>query len=252
MKCATRRYMVCVLLMAQAAADNPPACSRAEVIERVSKLGIRQLYLPQFSTTKPNGPHIPILTPPLETLKARKRIIVVINDTVQDLGILAYRQLQRELGVNGGSVVNFAKEMIKRSAVTNDTEKSDISTSIFHDGAGAMDDSEIPGLIVMNTGQLLYSHKYKRAMTIRSWYALPRKSIAHDHIRIHDQENYVEGHRTSTEHIKTVFDELLCNPDRIATEAEVYVIAIEGGVDNVLEVFRTDCKWADFNYARKD
>jgi hypothetical protein len=94
-----------------------PACSRAEVIERLSKLGIRQLHLPQLSMTKPNGPHIPILTPPLDVLKARKRVVVIVNDTLQDLGILAYRQLQRTLGLNGGSVVNFAKELINRSAL---------------------------------------------------------------------------------------------------------------------------------------
>ena len=101
---------------------------------------------------------------------------------------------------------------------------------------------EAPGLIVMNTGQLLYSHRYNRAMTMRSWYAMPRKSIAHDAIRIHDQENYVEGHRNATEHIKSVFDQLLCDPNRVAPDAEVYIIAIEGGAEKTLEVFKHDCK----------
>ncbi|KAF3051657.1 hypothetical protein E8E11_010088 [Didymella keratinophila] len=195
------------------------ACSRAEVLDRLSKLGINQLHFPGLTTAKPNGPHIPILAPPLDVLKRRKRIVVVINDALQDLGILAYRQLQRELGLDGGSVVNFAKELGR-----------------FQDGTAY----EAPGLIVMNTGQLLYSHKYNRAMTMRSWYALPRKSIAHDAIRIHDQENYVEGHRNATGHIKTVFDQLLCDPDRVAPEAEVYVIAIEGGAEKILEVFKND------------
>jgi hypothetical protein len=79
-------------------------------------------------------------------------------------------------------------------------------------------------------------------MTMRSWFALPRKSIAHDAIRIHDQENYVEGHRNATEHIKSVFDQLLCDPDRVAPEAEVYVVAIEGGAEKTLQLFKDDCK----------
>ena len=210
--------------------------------ERLSKLGIKQLYFPQLTTTKPNGPHIPILAPPLDVLKTRKRIVVIINDALQDLGILAYRQLQRELGINGGSVINFAKEMIKRSALADNVENPEVTQNIFDDGAGVKDDNEIPGLIAMNTGQLLYSHKYNRTMTMRSWYALPRKSIAHNHIRIHDQENYVEGHRNPTEHIKSVFDLLLCNTDYVAPDAEVYIVAIEGGAGKVLEVFRDDCK----------
>ncbi|KZM20506.1 hypothetical protein ST47_g8375 [Ascochyta rabiei] len=216
------------------------ACSRAEVTERLSKLGIKQLYFPHLVTTKPNGPHVPILAPPPDVLKTRKRVIVVVNDASQDLGILAYRQLQRELGLNGGSVINFAKEIIRRSAVAKNDEGSCNTTDIFHDGAGVQDDSDIPGLIVMNTGQLLYSHRYNRSMTMRSWCAMPRKSIAHDPIKIHDQENYIEGHRTPTEHIRSVFDLLLCNPDRIAPDAEVYIIAIEGGADKVLDVFKKD------------
>ena len=198
------------------------------MLDRLSKLGIIQLYLPGLSTMKPSGPHIPILAPPLDVLKRRKRVVVIINDALQDLGILAYRQLQRELGIDGGSVVNFAKEL---GRVQDNSE-----------GAAGNGVHEAPGLIVMNTGQLLYSYKYNRAMTMRSWYALRRKSIAHNAIRIHDQENYVEGHRNATEHIKSVFDQLLCNPDRVAPEAEVYVVAIEGGAEKTLEVFKDDCK----------
>ncbi|KAF3040364.1 hypothetical protein E8E12_009494 [Didymella heteroderae] len=216
------------------------ACSRAEVLDRLSKLGIRQLYFPHLATTKPDGPHIPILAPPLDVLKRRKRVVVVVNDALQDLGILAYRQLQRELGLNGGSVVNLAKELIRRAGAAGEGATQGAFSDLFDDGAAVKDANEAPGLIVMNTGQLLYSHKYNRAMTIRSWYALPRKSIVHDVIRIHDQENYVEGHRNATEHIQSVFDQVLCDPNCVAPEAEVYVVGIEGGAEKTLEVFKED------------
>ncbi|KAH6619954.1 Arb2 domain-containing protein [Boeremia exigua] len=212
------------------------ACSRAEVTERASKLGIKQLFFPQLTTVKPAGPHIPILAPSADILRTRKRIVVIINDTLQDLGILAYRQLQRDLGFNGGSVINFAKEMVKRSA-RNDKEGP--IQSIFDDGV-SIDDSETPGLVVLNAGQLLYSHKFNRSMTLRSWYALPRKSIAHDAIRIHEEENYVEGHRTPAQHIKSVFDQLLCNPEYVSPDADLYIVAIEDGASNALEVINDD------------
>ena len=67
------------------------------------------------------------------------------------MGILAYRQLQRDRGVNGGSVIDFAKEVIERSGGADDKD-------IWQDGAGVTDKmEETPGLIVMNCGQLLYS-----------------------------------------------------------------------------------------------
>ncbi|KAL1797042.1 hypothetical protein ACET3X_005582 [Alternaria dauci] len=212
-------------------------CQRREAEKRLSYLGLNRIHLPDFTVTKPNGPHVPILAPPPEVLKTRKRIVVMINDTIQDLGVLAYRQLQRELGINGGSVVNFAKEMIKRSSPDNDAEKD---ASIFRDGYVLEDKTTTPGLIVLNTGQLLYSHKYNQAMTLRSWLAMPRKSIAHDMVRIYDEENRVPGHGDAKEHVKTVFDQVICNPDRVSADAEVYVIAIEDGTESVLGLLTDD------------
>ncbi|CAG5177687.1 uncharacterized protein ALTATR162_LOCUS8337 [Alternaria atra] len=215
-------------------------CQRKEAEKRLSNLGLKRIHLPNLAMTKPNGPHVPILAPPPEILKTRKRVIVLVNDTMQDLGILAYRQLQRELGINGGSVVNFVKEIIKRSATDNDAENG---ANIFKDGYVLEDETTTPALIVLNTGQLLYSHKYDQAMTLRSWSAMPRKSIAHDMVRIHDEENRVQGHGNAKEHVKTVFDQVICNPDHVAADAEVYVIAIEDGTESVINLLTDDCKY---------
>lgn len=211
---------------------------RQETEKRLSALGISRVYLPEFTTTKPNGPHVPILSPSPEILKTRKRIIVLVNDAMQDLGILAYRQMQRELGLNGASVVNFVKELLKRSA-TGDAAKN--YKNIFNDGFRIGKDSDIPALVVLNTAQLLYSHKHNKAMTLRSWSAMPRKSVAHDMIRIHEEENRIQGHRNSKEHVKSVFDNVICNPDRVAPDAEVYLIAIEGGTESTLNVLGENC-----------
>ncbi|KNG45850.1 ribosomal protein s14 protein [Stemphylium lycopersici] len=199
-------------------------CQRKEAEVRLFYLGLNCIHLPKFATDKPNGPHVPILAPAPETLKTRKRVIVLVNDSVQDLGILAYRQLQRELGINGGSVVNFVKEIIKRSSTDNTAEKdADISRD---------------GYKLEMT--LLYSHKYDQAMTMRSWSAMPRKSIVHDMIRIDEEENHVVGQRTAKEHVRTVFDQVICNPERVAADAEVYVIAIEDGSENILKLLAED------------
>jgi hypothetical protein len=167
---------------------------------------------------------------------------VLVNDALQDLGILAYRQLQRELGINGGSVVNFAKEMIKRSTVDNTAEKDEAT---FADGFKLDDDNNTPALMVLNTGQLLYSHKHNQAMTMRSWSAMPRKSVTHDMIRIHEEENRVIGHRTPKEHVKSVFDDIICNADRVAPDAEVYVIAVEDGTETILDLLADNCTHHD-------
>jgi hypothetical protein len=207
-------------------------------MKRLFALGIYRIYLPGFTTTKPTGPHVPILAPEPDILKTRKRIIVIVNDAIQDLGILAYRQLQRELGINGATTVNLVKELIKRSSTGDAASKYG---DIFDDGVGIKNVKDTPALVVLNTGQLLYSHKDNKAMTLRSWSAMPRRSIAHDMIKIHEEENRVPGHRNAKEHIKSVFDTVLCNPDRVAPDAEIYAIAIEGGTDSLLSVVGEDC-----------
>ena len=137
--------------------------------------------------------------------------------------------------MNGGSVVNFAKEIIARS--TNVDEDFDI----FKDGAKIHDkDKDAPGLIVMNCGQLYYSHKYNRAMTLRSWSALPRKSISHDSIQLDDVHNLLEGHRDATEHIKWGFQHVIHNKDLVDPNAEVYVIAIENGAEKLLNILKAE------------
>jgi hypothetical protein len=207
-------------------------------LKRVSALGIKQLYLPSLTNTKPDGPHVPILAPRAEALKTRKRVIAIINDdTHQDLGILAYRELQRDGGLNGGSIVSFLKDLVTRNEVD-----VDVIEKFAKDGAGVEADGQVPGVIVLNTAQLLYSHKFNRALSARSWTALPRKSISHDVVMVHLVENHVEGHHTPQEHIKSVFDTVIKNPAFVAPDAEVYVIAIENGVDKLLDVLNQDCK----------
>ena len=215
-------------------------CQRREVMKRLAALGLKKLYLPTLSMSKPDGPHIPILAPAADVLKSRKRVVVIINDdTNQDLGILAYRELQRERGINGGSVIDFVKGLVSRTRADVDP---DLEKKLAEDGAGLENDDDIPGVIVLNNGQLLYSHKFNEAMSIRTWHAMPRKSISHDFIKIHEVENRVEGHRTSEEHIKTVFNTVIKNPDFVSPEAEVYVIAIENGVQWLINVLSESCK----------
>lgn len=222
--------------------NNQLACQREEVLKRLSALGITELYLPQLVREKPNGPHIPILAPPASVLRTRKRVIVIINDNChQDLGILAYRELQREAGLDGGSVVNFAKKMIRRKDPTGFPETNGLTTN----SAAEAVEENIPGLLVLNTGQLLYSHELNKAMSLRSWLARPKKSITHGPLVTHP-ENHVVGHTTPQEHIISVLDSVIKNQDFVAPDAEVYVVAIENGTEKLIDVLAHDCEFPSY------
>ncbi|KAF2197683.1 hypothetical protein GQ43DRAFT_458355 [Delitschia confertaspora ATCC 74209] len=217
---------------------------RREIQARLAKLGIVPLYIPQLSTTKPiRQPHIPILAPPASMLKTRQRIILVVNDSMQDLGILAYRQLQRELGLNGGSVINFTKEIVKRSSPLLECWSRD---DTFDLGEFTNVPQGAPGLIVTNTGQRFYSHRHNQAVSMRSWSAMPRKSLCHEAHRMHQIENTVEGNREPQEHVKYVLDHVITNRDFVSADAEVYVIGIEDGGQYLLEIL--DADWDKYGH----
>lgn len=277
-------------------------CIRREVISRMAALGIPLFYLPRLTAVKPeSSPHIPILATPADILKTRKRVIVLINDNTQDLGILAYRVLSKELGIDGGSVVNFTKEIIRRSIKptnvlrpdSSGSSSSDDQSSITspelhieakknlarhefeeeykkrhyskstHDGEelteetrksikiakelAEIEDKNAPGLIILNPGQTYYSHRFNEAMTIVAWQAQPRKSLLHDPIKIDKDENTVERNRNSAEHVKFVFENVINNPKFVAPDAEIYVIAIESGVADVVKLLNE--KWHRYNRA---
>jgi hypothetical protein len=226
------------------ASTNPGlVCQRNEVDRRLSALGLEKLYVPQLTTVKPEGEaSTAILSPPPDVLKKKKRVIVLVNDSSQDLGILTYRRLQRDLGVNGGSVVDFAKEIFTRSKAdehegTGNRKHADISK----DGAQISDREDIPALIVMNCGQLLYSYKLGNSLTTRSWMALPRKSIFHEPVQI-TAENHIKGNYDAKEHIQFVIKNVIENDNFVAKQAEVYVIGIENGAETLLEILGQDCK----------
>ena len=267
----------------------------------MAALGIPLLYLPQLTAVKPeSSPHIPILATPADILKTRKRVIVLINDNTQDLGILAYRVLSKELGIDGGSVVNFTKQIIRRSIKptnvlrpdssgrSSSNDQSSITNPELHIGAkkslarhefeeeykkryysksthdgeelteetrksikiakelAEIEDKNAPGLIVLNPGQTYYSHRFNEAMTIVAWQGQPRKSLLHDPIKIDKDENTVEGNRNSAEHVKFVFENVISNPKFVAPDAEIYVIAIESGVADVVKLLNEECKFLLF------
>ncbi|KAF2109754.1 Arb2 domain-containing protein [Lophiotrema nucula] len=224
-------------------------CLREEVDKRLRALGLTKLYLANptkptpglpLPANPPPRPSIPILAPPTEILRTKKKVYVVINDSNQDLGILAYRQLQRDLGINGGSVINYAKEIYARSSESKD------SINIYDDLAEIKNkDRDTPALIVLNPGQLLYSHKQDRALSLQSWNAQPRKSICHDNIRIDDNLNYVPGMKTAKEHIDFAWRTVFYNTESkyIHEEAQVYIVAIEDGAANYLELVDKNPVW---------
>lgn len=161
---------------------------RDMVHDRLQALGLEDLRLPLGATQ--DDPHIPILV--TKNLSTAKRVILFIGDHSQDLGILAYRIVGGTGGVNAGSMVNLVKYI----------------------------QSTMPGtaVIIGNPGQLRWWRRGGKAVTIPSWYAIPRKSAVHGAPRFDEIKNTVEGNRDTAQHVAYLLNSVvaqLCDPESV-------------------------------------
>ncbi len=207
------------------------ACIRNEVVTRLASLNVHPLYLPNLSSQKPSGTaHLPILTTNPTTLRSKSRVIVIVNRSAEDLAIWAYRILSKSGGINSGSAVSFVKEAVTRSEVY---------------GAG---EEDVPGFIILNPGQLLYSHKHERAMTTVAWDALPRKSATHPMPRVHPVHNRIPGNKTAEDHVAFVFDKVVGSPEFVNPDAQIYIVGLGDGGDEVIKYLEKNCTFSSLDY----
>src|SRR5579871_6861319 len=201
-------------------ADNPLACIRAEVSSQMTKLGIPPLYLPQLDVAKPREPHIPIYATPSDILKTKRRILIVVNNSDSDLGVWSYRIVRGEGSITSGTCISLVEEIKRRADGISDLEL---------------------GTLILNPGELIYSHRTMSAMTHTAWLGQPRSSAVHPANIIHPEYNMVPGNKTSAEHLAFIFDKILENPNFVSENAELYLVGLIDGARDILEYLNQRC-----------
>ncbi|KAK5131273.1 hypothetical protein LTR08_001178 [Meristemomyces frigidus] len=213
-------------------------CVRNIVLDRLAEKGVKQIYVngDGFVVSKPEGPHTTILATEPSVLKEKRDVVVVVNEHMQDLGIWSYRLLMREGGINAGSAVGLV-EKLQAWGSGNGTQGpvSAIKTALQKlkldgaaDDASHGDKLDAPGVIILNPGQLIYSHALNTSMAQSTWMARPRATALDDHIRIDPIHNRVPGHETPEAHVYSTFEHII---SRLTHDgARLYVVALgEGG-----------------------
>ncbi|KAF2162997.1 hypothetical protein M409DRAFT_26445 [Zasmidium cellare ATCC 36951] len=170
----------------------------------------------QTYMNKPEAPHVTLLATAIGKLAEKKDVIVVIGEagggsSGQDAGIWAYRSLMREGGLEKGSAVGLTemlRKMGKELKVEGDEEGKKAEA----------------GVVILNPGALLYSHKEKKAMTQTSWMGRQKKDSLTAGYEVDEKWNKVAMHTTATEHIKTVLAHVL--PKHLNKKARVHILCV--------------------------
>lgn len=190
-------------------------CIRQIVFERLlaSSLTITRLPLGASAT----GKHVPILTS--SHLSTAKRIIIYIGESLQDLGIFAYRVIGQD-SIASGSAIDFVNNV--KSSSRDD-----------------------PGLIIANPGQLLWYCRGKQAVSQSTWNALPSKTAVTLPMKPLEAKNRIQSNYGLDEHVSYIFDKAVGNLVN-NKEVTINIIAIgDGGLAMFDYLNHTWDKWAD-------
>ncbi|KLU83116.1 hypothetical protein MAPG_02182 [Magnaporthiopsis poae ATCC 64411] len=197
-----------------------------EIHTRLEATGLTKLRLPLGAG--PDDAHVPIFATP--DLSSRSRVVVVVGESVQDLGVLAYRVVGGAGGINTGSLVNFTKALL---VSPNDSSSNGCSGGV--DGNAAP-----PGLVIANPGQLWWWPQGRRALNEWSREAVPMPSAVHwGYTTL--EENRVPGNHDPAQHVQYLFNKYL--PTVLGDKAIVDVIGIGDGADAMHEFLDQEANW---------
>ncbi|KFY47638.1 hypothetical protein V496_10509, partial [Pseudogymnoascus sp. VKM F-4515 (FW-2607)] len=183
---------------------------RAIVSERLASEGMQTHLLPLG--TPPTAPHIPILAS--NHIATARRTVLLLGDSIQDLGIFALRIIGGHGGINAGSAVDFVKY-------------------VHSQGGQASPDSGAegrPAVLLANCGQLRWNRRHGRAMTRVSWDSQTRESAVHDASVYEPAVNTVEGMRDQKAHIAYILSAVV--PALCKEGGKLDVIAIADSARN--------------------
>ncbi|KAL8675227.1 MAG: hypothetical protein Q9168_000347 [Polycauliona sp. 1 TL-2023] len=172
-------------------------CIRANIQSRVlsSSMDLTPLPLGTPSTR----PHIPIYTS--TNIATCNRLIVYIGESWQDLGVFAWRTIGRDT-IAAGTILDFIHTIQSTS-------------------------SDNPGILIANTGQLLWYRGGGRAVTQTTWMALPRQWAVSPPMEIDEEKNRVAGHKDPAEHVASIFNDVI--PSMCKKDVAIDVIGMGDG-----------------------
>lgn len=167
----------------------------------------------------PSDRHVPIFVSP--DVSAKSRVVVVLGEPTQKLGLLAGRVANGPGGIDKGSMVSVVREIRRQKSTASDPSP--------------------PGVVLANTGELYWWPRGQRALTVSDSAAVPLPSLVHAGVKYVDGVNDVPGNRNPEEHVAYVFDEVLRT--MMSKDCRVSVVAIGQSCELVARFLDSTAAW---------
>jgi hypothetical protein len=216
---------------------------RAKAHEILASMGISPVYIDltddvrshHVGGKKPVAPSMKILASPGFSQFDDKELYLIIGDSKQDLGIWSRKTVLTEGGINHGSAIGLVaalRDIAQPTKVTNSPLPKD-------------KESDLPGVIILNPGELLYSHKDKDNMSAATWHDRQREHAFAHQYKITEEHNLLRGHQTPGMHAKLFLREFL--KPIVGYRTRMRIITIGDASEAVLDCLNRDFKAAEDN-----
>jgi hypothetical protein len=182
-------------------------------------------------------PHVPIFTS--HDLDKKSRVVLIFGETCQNFGVLAHRVAGGPGGINKGSLVSVVREIKSTLSTVGDV------TDGKHMNGNNYKDTQLPGIILANTGQLWWWPEGKRSVGPVERHEVPMKSAVHLGRQTDEQHNAVPGNRNPDEHVRYIFEAVVAS--LVANDAKLDVIAVGDATELVQKYLGAEENWAKWS-----
>jgi hypothetical protein len=174
---------------------------RQKVHDILASMGVKPLYIDSSDDNKrlyyvgdknPEKPSMKVLSSPGFSPSEDKELYVVVGDSNQDLGIWSRKSVLTEGGLNHGSAVGL---VTKLRGAAQPTEAKTFSFPVDKE-------AYLPRVIILNPGELFYSHQIGETMSAASWNDRQREHGLADKHHIAEQYNLLPGHESAGKHVE--------------------------------------------------
>ncbi|TPX10595.1 uncharacterized protein E0L32_008481 [Thyridium curvatum] len=205
------------------------------VHDRLKELGLAKIRLPLGAG--PKDRHVPIFVSP--DLTTASRVVLIVGESEQELGVLAHRVIGGKGGIDAGSLVSAVRRL--RSSPPSSSPDDDDDED--GDDQQQQQQQQPPAVVLANTGQLFWWPEGGRALNPPTRHQVPRKSAVHYGLRYDPAAHAVPGHEDRLAHVRSLFRDVLAG---MKQGAVLDVVGLGDGADAVTEFLNCEQSWRDW------
>jgi len=157
-------------------------------------------------------------------LEKQSRVVLILGESLQEFGAIAYRVINGRGGINKGSMVGLVQALKKQTSSATD--------------------SASPGIILANTGELWWWPEGKRGLTPSGRHGIPLTSSTTWGVYHNPRVNEIPLNRNPVQHMEYLLEQVV--PELLGSHTKLDIIAVGDAAENAYRYLGDERNWARY------